>query len=107
MVTWSSTLRPRGNSRDPLSSYVGSSETKGAGLELVAREPVFPAVYVDGASKGTTAAQMLQWFKRQGVSPFAVWKVKKKSVDSAFCIGLRPKHAKIYSNPTLPPENEI
>ena len=89
--------------RPPVKLSTGTSGARDKDLEFVAREPVFHALYVDGMSKKTSAEQVLQWFKNHEVTPFSVWKLKKKGPVSGFCIGLRPKHLKICSNPEFYP----
>lgn len=90
--------------RPPVKLCTGTSGAKDSGLEFVAREPLFHAIYVDGMSSKTTAGQVLQWFKNRGVHPFAVWKLKKKGADSGFCVGLRPRHLRACSNPDFYPQ---
>ena len=90
--------------KPPVKIRSGTSDAAEDNLEFITREPIFHALYVDGMSKKTTAAQVLQWFKKRDVLPFAVWKVKNKGADSAFCVGLRPKHLKTCSNPDFYPQ---
>lgn len=70
----------------------GSSEAaKTSGLEfapLRTVRPRFYGIFVDGLSKSTSAAQLLNWYVGRGVKPYMVWKLKRKGQVSAFCISL-------------------
>lgn len=76
----------------------GASEGNDGGLEFAmlrrTSRPRFYGVFLDGLSKTTTAQRILDWYISRGISPKAVWKLRRQGTVSAFCISLRKEDIK-------------